>query len=32
MSVLRRQGLLDYSRAGLEFDPDKLRRELDQIR
>jgi len=32
MSVLRRQGLLDYSRAGLEFDPDKLRRELDQLR
>ena len=32
MSGLRRQGLLTYSRSGLEFDPEKLRDGLDQIR
>lgn len=32
MSYLRKQGLLDYSRAGLEFDPVKLRESLETIR
>ena len=32
MSQLRKSGLVDYSRAGLEFEPRKLRRELDSAR
>ena len=32
MSCLRKQGLLEYSRSGLEFNPDKLREGLDTIR
>lgn len=32
MSQLRKAGLLDYSRAGLEFEPRKLRRELESSR
>lgn len=32
MSQLRRRGLLDYSRAGLDFEPEKLRDELNQIK
>lgn len=32
MSQLRRRGLLDYSRSGLEFEPRALRAELDRIR
>lgn len=32
MSQMRRRGVLDYSRAGLTFDPANLRRELDQAR
>ena len=32
MSQLRRRGLLDYSRSGLEFEPRGLRAELDRIR
>jgi CRP-like cAMP-binding protein len=32
MSQLRRRGLLDYSRAGLDFEPNKLRGELNQIK
>ncbi len=32
MSGLRKQGLLDYSRSGLEFDPEKLRSGLSQFR
>ncbi len=32
MSQLRRRGLLDYSRAGLDFEPEKLREELNQIK
>jgi hypothetical protein len=32
MSCLRKQGLLDYSRAYLEFDPAKLRESLVTIR
>jgi CRP-like cAMP-binding protein len=28
MSQLRRKGLLDYSRAGIEFDPVDLRKTL----
>lgn len=32
MSQMRRKGVLDYSRAGLEFDPSELRRELEHAR
>jgi len=32
MSQLRRKGILDYSRSGLDFDPADLRRELTQAR
>ncbi len=32
MSQLKRKGLLDYSRSGLEFDPPSLRRELEIAR
>jgi len=32
MSQLRKAGLVDYSRAGLEFEPRKLRRELESMR
>ena len=32
MSQLRRKVLLDYSRAGLEVDPEILKRELEVAR
>ncbi len=32
MSQLRKRGLLEYSRAGLEFDPRKLETELARLR
>lgn len=32
MSQLRKRGLLDYSRSGLEFDPRKLEMELQRLR
>ena len=32
MSQMRRKGVLDYSRAGLEFDPSVLRQELEHAR
>lgn len=32
MSQMRRKGVLDYSRAGLQFDPSDLHRELESAR
>ena len=32
MSEMRRRGVLDYSRSGLEFDPADLRREMETAR